>query len=187
MLRLTILILASLVAIWLVMASVTPGRKHRDPVSEAERPDLVPLLIPAPAPEPAPDDALSASDLAPDAQDPADPVPETAAQPTRYRDHDMPGPPLHPSPQYPDTGAPSDEDRDPDQAQPAESAGQKQVTASRLNLRAGPGTEHAVIGAVSAGDLVTPQAAESGGWQQVATSDGQTGYLATRFLSDPPE
>ncbi len=174
MARLLLMILACLVAIWAVMASVTPGR-HRTAAPEAEpapRIEAEPLRI-RPV---ADDDATpSASELAPD----AGAATEAPARPAQT----MPGPALRPSPQYPDTIAPG---AAPEAAPaPEAEAGQRRVTAARVNLRGGPGTDHAVIGAVTQGMLVTPLAPEAGGWQHIRSEDGAEGWLSTQFLSAP--
>lgn len=177
MLRLLLMILACLGAIWLAMAAVPPGRERATPPPVVEP---VAVIDAEPAAQPAEDpDALSASELAPDAG-PATPP----AAPART----MPGPVLRPSPQYPDTIAPSDAPEAEAEAGTAAgdaATGQRQVTANRVNLRAGPGTGHAVIGALSRGARVVPLAPEADGWQQVRTEDGAQGWLATQFLSAP--
>ena len=177
MLRLLLMTLACLGAIWLAMAAVTPGRERAAPTPVVEPVaaiDAEPVTA-----RPEDPDALSASELAPD----AGPV-TPAAVPVRT----MPGPALRPSPQYPDTIAPSDTPEAEAEAV-AETgdtpAGQRQVTANRVNLRAGPGTGHAVVGALSRGARVTPLAPEADGWQQVRSENGAQGYLATQFLSAP--
>lgn len=107
----------------------------------------------------------------------------------------MPGPALMPSPQYPDTIAPDADTTATTAAEtgPATQAGTeapggtglRQVTAARVNLRAGPGTGHAVVGALDRGALVTPLAPEADGWQQVRGEGGIEGHIATQFLSAP--
>lgn len=51
-----------------------------------------------------------------------------------------------------------------------------------LRLRSGPGTSYTAIGSLSKGSLITALAAESGGWIQVSTSDGKTGYVSTEYV-----
>lgn len=208
MFRLAVMVLICLIAIWLTMLTVTPGRRPDAPAPVTDTaPQVLPLpdLVPLPDPEPrstpaAPPatppaaqagtgttDAPTASALAPDMQGAgAAAARDAAAAPARYRSPDMPGPPLRPSPQYPDQIAPDPEaDTAATAGSPETTTGQRRVTASRLNLRAGPGTGHAVIGAVDNGDLVTPLAPAADGWQQIRTGDGTTGYLSTQFLSGP--
>lgn len=175
MLRLALMILGCLGAIWLAMAAVTPGRER------AATPAVVePLSVIDAEPvarEPDDPDAPSASELAPDAA-PATPPPAPART--------MPGPVLRPSPQYPDTIAPSDAPKAEAEAVAEDApAGQRQVTANRVNLRAGPGTGHAVVGGLSRGAWVTPLAPEAEGWQLVRTEDGAQGFLSVQFLSAP--
>ena len=175
MLRLALMVIVTLGAIWMVMVSAPPGRQRVAPPPAQEPAPLVVTEPSATRPVAAPDNP-SASELAPDAGDSAQ-----AASGSR-----MPGPALRPSPQYPDTIAPGDAPAPQAEAGgEAAPAGQRQVTANRVNLRAGPGTDHAVIGAVTGGERVTPLAPEAAGWQQVRTDDGTEGWLATQFLSAP--
>lgn len=190
MLRLLLMILACLVAIWAVMESVTPGRNRAQPpaAEPVARIEAEPAPGPAGPPEPADRDAQpSASELAPDAGGGSGPAPSGPARQA------MPGPALMPSPQYPDTIAPDTTADATAETEPATQAGtkapggtgQRQVTAARVNLRAGPGTGHAVVGALDRGALVTPLAPEADGWQQVRGEGGIEGHIATQFLSAP--
>jgi SH3 domain protein len=54
-----------------------------------------------------------------------------------------------------------------------------------INMRRGPGTGYRIIELVEAGDRLTTLS-EANGWTQVRTTDGTTGYVLTRFLSDQP-
>ncbi|WP_348767137.1 TIGR04211 family SH3 domain-containing protein [uncultured Salinisphaera sp.] len=54
-----------------------------------------------------------------------------------------------------------------------------------INMRRGPGTGYRISELVKAGDRLTTLS-EANGWTQVRTSDGTTGYVLTRFLSDEP-
>lgn len=166
MARLLLMILACLLAIWAVMNAAEPGR-HRPGAPQAEPAARIDAEPARPAPEDG--DGPSASDLAPDAGGAG------AAQ-------RMPGPALLPSPQYPDTVAPG---AAPEPAEAHEATGQRRVTAARVNLRGGPGTNHPVVGAVTQGALVTPLAPEEAGWQHVRTEDGAEGWLSAQFLSAP--
>lgn len=66
------------------------------------------------------------------------------------------------------------------------------VTANRLNVRSGPGTEHTVIGTVVLNEIVTAIGANSDGtWRQIRTSGGLTGWASAAYLvlvgdSPPP-
>lgn len=170
MVRLLLMILACLLAIWAVMTAVEPGRHQPDaPDPAPETPAHIEAEPARPAPEI--DGTPTASELAPDAEG-------TGAV------QRMPGPALLPSPQYPDTIAPGAAP-EPETEAVADAAGQRRVTASRVNLRGGPGTDHAVVGAATQGMLVTPLAPEEGGWQHVRTESGAEGWLSAQFLSPP--
>jgi len=52
-----------------------------------------------------------------------------------------------------------------------------------LNMRKGPGKEHAVITSLPVGQVVTVTAIASNGWAKV-TSDGKEGYVSGRYLSE---
>ncbi|MBU5466043.1 N-acetylmuramoyl-L-alanine amidase [Virgibacillus sp. MSJ-26] len=57
-----------------------------------------------------------------------------------------------------------------------------QVTASGVNVRSGPGTEHSVVGAATSGD--TYQLIEtSGNWVKVLLSSGNEGWIAADFTN----
>lgn len=56
------------------------------------------------------------------------------------------------------------------------------VTASRLNLRSGPGTDHSIITAVSRGREVTYLGYEDN-WWRVRLADGRTGYMDRKYLA----
>lgn len=177
MARLLLMILACLLAIWAVMNAAEPGR-HRSGAPQAEPAVRIDAEPARPVPEDG--DGPSASDLAPDA----------GGAGVAQR---MPGPALLPSPQYPDTIAPGAAPEPAPEAATvpasvpasAPASGQRRVTAARVNLRGGPGTDHAVVGAVTQGALVTPLAPEEAGWQHVRTEDGAEGWLSAQFLSAP--
>lgn len=54
-----------------------------------------------------------------------------------------------------------------------------------INLRRGPGTGYRISELLNAGERLTTLS-EANGWTQVRTSDGNTGYVLTRFLSKEP-
>lgn len=54
------------------------------------------------------------------------------------------------------------------------------VTASRLNVRSGPGKQFEVIGQVERGEVV--EALDSTGWLPIEMEDGSVGWVATQFL-----
>jgi hypothetical protein len=55
------------------------------------------------------------------------------------------------------------------------------VTADRLNLREGAGTDYAVVGSAAKGETVTILE-ESEGWFRVRLEDGRTGWAAARYV-----
>lgn len=187
--HLAALILVSLLLIGLAMAAVTPGREQVEkPAEPAQKPVLDLNFMPESTVPDAADQQAgpSASELAPDAE--ADPGAEATApdQDPAGADPRMPGPALKPSPQYPDHIPPQEReettpaDSDDDDALPV-----RHVMADRLNLRAGPGTDHAVIGSVTRNQPVTPIAAVSNGWVHVRLANGDEGWLADEYLSAP--
>ncbi|GAB3678796.1 TIGR04211 family SH3 domain-containing protein [Salinisphaera aquimarina] len=52
-----------------------------------------------------------------------------------------------------------------------------------INMRRGPGTGYRITQLLDAGDQVQTLS-EKSGWTQIRASDGSTGYVLTRFLSD---
>lgn len=56
------------------------------------------------------------------------------------------------------------------------------VVADAVNLRAGPRKTSARLGTVRSGTTVTILTSERG-WTEIATADGTTGWLASKFLS----
>lgn len=59
------------------------------------------------------------------------------------------------------------------------------VTATGVNLRAGPGMHHAATARVARGERVDVVQPEADGWIRVRLDDGRTGYVAARFLAAP--
>ncbi|MCT4684556.1 MAG: SH3 domain-containing protein [Roseicyclus sp.] len=77
------------------------------------------------------------------------------------------------------TSAPS-----PDAATGGASLPLVEVTGTRVNLRAGPSTEDAVLDALTLGAQAELLAALDNGWVQIRTVDnGVEGYMADRFLA----
>lgn len=54
-----------------------------------------------------------------------------------------------------------------------------------INMRRGPGTGYRISELLSAGDRLSTLS-EANGWTQIRTTDGKTGYVLTRFLSEQP-
>lgn len=58
------------------------------------------------------------------------------------------------------------------------------VAASRVNLRAGPGTDRPVVASLRGGTEAEPIGPAEDGWQRVRiVSTGEEGYMADRFLT----
>jgi len=62
---------------------------------------------------------------------------------------------------------------------------QVKVTADRLNVRSGPGTNYTIIGGLQQGTIV-PVLGASGSWYNVKLSTGATGYIAS-WYTEPVE
>ena len=61
------------------------------------------------------------------------------------------------------------------------------VTAARVNMRAGPGTENPVVGQIVFAEAVSVVTVLANGWAEVRIEgDGGTGFVAARFLADAP-
>ncbi len=59
------------------------------------------------------------------------------------------------------------------------------VAGNRVNLREGPGTNHAVLETLTRGTAAELVASNDDGWAQIRlTETGQTGWMAERLLSD---
>nr|WP_111299722.1 SH3 domain-containing protein [Paracoccus saliphilus] len=133
---------------------------------------------PAPAPQ-----ASAAQDAgAPDLPDqPARPAPEEApsqiipaASQTAARVQRFPGPPLEPSPEHADQA--------PESRESAAEGPVLYVTATRVNMRSGPGTNHPVISGIDRGTAVQALG-PVGDWVQIRVPGGQTGFASGQFLS----
>jgi uncharacterized protein YgiM (DUF1202 family) len=59
------------------------------------------------------------------------------------------------------------------------------VSASGVNLRLGPGTDHPQTSRIARGESVELLQPEADGWVRVRLSDGRTGYVAARYLTAP--
>lgn len=59
------------------------------------------------------------------------------------------------------------------------------VTATGVNLRLGPGMQHAPTARIARGESVDVLQPEAEGWIRVRLNDGRTGYVAARFLAAP--
>ena len=57
-----------------------------------------------------------------------------------------------------------------------------EVTGTRVNLRAGPGTAHQVVGQAQLGERMEPLGDTGGDWVQVRRTDGQEAWIFAKFL-----
>lgn len=68
----------------------------------------------------------------------------------------------------------------------AASGNVKVNTSSGLNVRKGPGTNHAIIGSLAGGSVVQVKE-KSGGWVKVVLSNGSTGWVSGQYVSSTNE
>ena len=68
----------------------------------------------------------------------------------------------------------------------AASGNVKVNTSSGLNVRKGPGTNHAIIGSLAGGSVVQVKE-KSGGWVKVLLSNGSTGWVSGQYESSTNE
>lgn len=54
---------------------------------------------------------------------------------------------------------------------------------SNLNIRSGPGTDHAVVGKAARHEIVTLVKKENDQWWVIKTDDGEEGYSYTQYLT----
>ncbi|WP_197054764.1 SH3 domain-containing protein [Paracoccus sp. PAMC 22219] len=166
MIRLGLLMLVTLAGVFLTLDRFGQGDLRAD-----RRPE--------PAPVSAATDAGAPSLTAPAAGTlPATPPVDIvlAASQTPERTQRFPGPPLEPSPEY--AGATPE----PVQAAPADGP-VLYVTADRVNMRAGAGTDNPVVTSLTGGSAVQALGPTGGKWVQVQTADGQQGFVAAQFLT----
>ncbi|MDO5706266.1 MAG: SH3 domain-containing protein [Paracoccus sp. (in: a-proteobacteria)] len=161
MIRLTILTLAALFAALMIWGD--PGARQR-PVAADQ-----PLPTVAPAVEHGLFDALTPS---------ARPELIRVTEQTPQRTNPYPGPALRPSPEYQSQARAAVTDL----AAP-EGAEVLYVTGNRVNFRAGPSTNDAVVGALTRGAPVQALGPRSGNWVQIRDGQGRTGYMSGDFLS----
>ena len=65
----------------------------------------------------------------------------------------------------------------------APAAERRTVAGSRVNMRAGPGTDHGVVAVLSRGETTEILALE-GGWARVRAGDGREGWMALSLLAE---
>lgn len=166
MIRLGLLMLATLLGLFLVLQSLGSENLRAE-----RRPE------PAPAASAAQDaGAAPLTDSPPQDSQPSAPVVQAEAQ-TPEKTIDYPGPELEPSPEY--AGQTPDE--------PVVELGEDgqimYVTASRLNMRSGPGTQNSVLDSLTRGTRVEALGPPDGDWVQIRTAQGVVGYTSGEFLS----
>lgn len=64
-----------------------------------------------------------------------------------------------------------------------DAAAGRRVTADRVNLRRGPGTDTPVVGQASAGEMLVPLSDAGGDWIEVRLPSGETAWIFARFLA----
>ncbi|MCQ0972191.1 SH3 domain-containing protein [Paracoccus sp. TK19116] len=170
MIRLILLTLVGLFGAFILWGE--PGARDAQRATDAEV---------AASSEPASPEATEAEEEAVDdsavSAETAEPIVAAEAQ-TPEQVQDYPGPPLRPSPEHEGEG----EEAVADLA-PANAGAVLYVTGTRVNFRAGPSTNDAVIGALNGGSPVEALGEPSGGWINIRDAQGRTGYMSADFLS----
>lgn len=69
-----------------------------------------------------------------------------------------------------------------DASAPLPAASLWEVTGTRVNLRAGPGTSHPVVGQASLGERMEPLGDTGNDWIEVRRSGGQKAWIFAKFL-----
>lgn len=186
MLRLLGLVVVTLIGFYVVLAVYGTG----DPRAARRQAE-------APAPRTAAQDAGTSQPKSPSppAAPAAEPVLVRAEAQTPEQVQRFPGPPLRPSPEYPNgtpaasgpakptPGAQATDDTPPDDT----TAGPRlYVTGDRVNFRAGPSTGQPVIGALTRGTAVQALGPTEGDWIKIRDAQGREGFMSGRFLSADP-
>lgn len=173
MLRLALLLLSTLAAIFVVLSIFGSGNRAAEsppPIAEedsATGSDEDPRMLEELTQKPESSGA--------DGEPPADLVQVTEQTPQKVQD--LPGPSLRPSPEHADESA--------------DAAGQLEnaegpvlyVTGATVNFRAGPSTNDRVIGALDRGMLVEALGPTNGDWVNIRDTNGRIGYMSGQFLS----
>ncbi|WP_116131280.1 SH3 domain-containing protein [Tropicimonas sp. IMCC34043] len=132
----------------------------------------VPDAVPDPLPETGTQSAVEAAVIEAMGLDMADSVP-SLADPASFATTLAPGIAAAPQTEAGSTAAPV-----------ADPAGERMfVTATRVNVRAGPSTDFQVVGAIDYGDPVDVLSREGGNWVQIRFAGGESGYVSRRFLA----
>ncbi|MBU2956510.1 SH3 domain-containing protein [Paracoccus sp. 1_MG-2023] len=179
MLRLGLLTLATLVAIWAVLSGygdddLRAERRARDAgtVSAAQDAGAEDLTRTVPRVETEGAEALTPTTSE---ENSAVGIVQASSQ-TPERVERFPGPPLEPSPEH--------AGEEP-AAAPAElgDGPRLYVTGSRVNMRSGPGTGNPVVAALTLGTRVEAMGPTGGSWVEIRTPSGDRGFMANQFLS----
>lgn len=162
MIRLGLLMLATLLGLYVVLTTMGDGdlRAQRPAVARPDTTVQDAVGLGAAAAEPLPAEA------------PPEIIPAAIQTPEQVVQ--FPGPPLEPSPEH--AGQPSD-------AVEADAQGTLYVTATRLNLRSGPGPDSSILSALDRGTGVMPVGPAQGEWIEVTAPGGPRGFVSTQFLS----
>ena len=168
MIRLILLTLAGLIAVFMLWGDPGARRAQREAMAEQ-----------AAAAE-AEAEAAAAAEATPEGEgEPASTEPIVAVEEqTPEQVQDYPGPPLRPSPEHE-----GQDDAAVAELSPADDGSILYVTGTRVNFRAGPSTSDAVIGALNGGSPVEALGEPSGGWVNIRDAQGRSGYMSADFLS----
>lgn len=169
MIRLGVLILATLAGLFLILSVWGAGnpRAERRPLSPVPEAPVPAAAEQATAPAPAPAEGQAAPAV----------VQATAQTPQQVQR--FPGPPLRPSPEH--AGNAPVPAAAPTAALPTGPV--LYVTGDRVNMRAGPSTGDRVVVSLRRGAAVQPLGPDDAGWVNIRDADGRVGFVSGRFLS----
>lgn len=180
MLKLGMLVLATLLAIWAVLSGYGDGdlradRRAQDAQERSAAQDAGAEDLTATVARDASEGTDALTPTSPEANSSAAIVEAESQTPEQVEE--FPGPALEPSPEY--------AGRTPEAA-PAQPLGDGQrlyVTGSRVNMRSGPGTGNPVVAALTEGTEVEAMGPTGGTWVEIRTAAGDRGFMANQFLS----
>jgi uncharacterized protein YgiM (DUF1202 family) len=187
MIRLLVLMSATLVALYAVMSVYGAGdpRAQRQqtaspaPRSAAQDAGARDLIAPPEGRTPPATNsgAPTAGNTSAEAPSSAPEVVSVAAQ-TPQRVQQFPGPALRPSPEY------AGQEQQAVAAPPPGAQGPiLYVTGNSVNFRAGPSTGDRVIGALGQGAAVEALGPTDGAWVNIRDTSGRIGYMSGQFLT----
>lgn len=186
MIRLVLLVVATLVGLYAAMAVLGAGNQRvaQRPVASVPTQSAA-LDAGRPTTLTASGAVTTAStDRAADDADGADAEIVQATGQTPERVQRFPGPPLRPSPEHASRSA--DGTAAAPSPPPGASGPLRYVTGSRVNMRAGPSTGDRVIGALEGGAAVEAMGPTDGAWVNIRDARGRLGYVSAQFLSETP-